>query len=207
MQQPLATCVSARCPDSSRQPRGAVGGERAGEDLGKGRNVAGHLSAFRSKLPAEMPRSQIPRSRIQGSESVAVHRLSKPGNQPNAAPADWAAKEPSPCRTSEPLMASRRSCDRCYKKKEKCTYEPHAETCTPCAQSSTPCTNLRSRNRPGRRPKARAFGEHGSFHVWDPGNGSATESHNAHGSRTPSPTSSSEVDNEDASAGSLERRE
>jgi hypothetical protein len=93
-------------------------------------------------------------------------------------------------------MANRRACDRCYKKKERCAYEPHAGKCIQCVQSNFPCTNLRSRNRPGRRPKATAFGEHGSLHVWDSGSGSAIERLNAHASRKLSSPSSSETDNE-----------
>lgn len=104
-------------------------------------------------------------------------------------------------------MANRRACDRCYKKKERCTYEPHAGKCIHCVQSNFPCTNLRSRNRPGRRPKATAFGEHGSLHVWDSGSSSTIESRNAHASRKSSPTSSSETDNEVVPGHSVVRRD
>ncbi|KIW92612.1 uncharacterized protein Z519_06459 [Cladophialophora bantiana CBS 173.52] len=109
-------------------------------------------------------------------------------------------------------MATRRSCDRCYKKKERCTFEPHTGKCTQCVQSNSPCTSLRSRNRPGRKPKATAFGKYGSLHVWDAAGGSNTQSHKLDACPTPSSTSSltssqkspDEIDNEAESSRTFE---
>jgi len=74
-------------------------------------------------------------------------------------------KESSTTRPNRP--SKRRSCDRCYSCKAKCTFKSSSATCTRCEHSGAECTSLRSRLRPGRKPSRGQFGPHGSVHIWE----------------------------------------
>src|SRR5690349_13906794 len=62
---------------------------------------------------------------------------------------------------------NRRSCDRCYRFKEKCSFETDAQRCSRCEQTKSTCTTLRSRPRQGRRPRCKQLGLTGSVQVWE----------------------------------------
>jgi hypothetical protein len=62
---------------------------------------------------------------------------------------------------------NRRSCDRCYRFKEKCSFETDARKCGRCERTKSTCTTLRSRPRQGRRPRCKQLGLTGSVQVWE----------------------------------------
>jgi len=68
---------------------------------------------------------------------------------------------------SSATKLKRRSCDRCYKNKQKCDFEIEAEICTLCSVSQAMCTTLRSRPRQGRRPTVQHLGPKKSVHIWE----------------------------------------
>jgi hypothetical protein len=61
----------------------------------------------------------------------------------------------------------RRSCDRCYRAKERCVFKPLASSCTLCERFSHTCAILRKQPRAGRRPQTQPPNSNGSFHVWE----------------------------------------
>lgn len=63
--------------------------------------------------------------------------------------------------------SNRRSCDRCYKLKEKCSFDFDSEKCDRCDRTKSKCTTLRSRPRQGRRPKCKQLGLNSSVQVWE----------------------------------------
>ncbi|KAG4431312.1 hypothetical protein IFR05_013209 [Cadophora sp. M221] len=64
-------------------------------------------------------------------------------------------------------MPGRRSCDRCFKYKQKCNFEDGEEACLECELSKSACTSSRLRVRQGRPPKVKKLGPAGSVQVWD----------------------------------------
>lgn len=64
-------------------------------------------------------------------------------------------------------MPKRRACDRCYRYKEKCSFNDGAETCTLCDRSASTCTTLRLQHRQGRRPQVKGLGPKASVQIWD----------------------------------------
>ncbi|KAJ9632903.1 hypothetical protein H2204_007471 [Knufia peltigerae] len=111
----------------------------------------------------------------------------------------------------------RRSCDRCYAKKERCTFNSHgASSCTLCERHQVDCTFVRVRRRVGRRPKVNRFGSRDYMHVWDsdrtsqksavPGAEASTSSSTLALPNTPATTATSATEwaTEDSSEGDAE---
>ncbi|KAH9221658.1 hypothetical protein DL95DRAFT_441992 [Leptodontidium sp. 2 PMI_412] len=87
-------------------------------------------------------------------------------------------------------MPGRRSCDRCFKYKQKCNFEDGEEACLECELSKSACTSSRLRVRQGRPPKVKKLGPAGSVQVWDVESPSKST---AAAPKKPSPKSSIQV--------------